>query len=49
MTKDTYIFDLDVTIANIDARRKLSTKTNGKMDFKQFFDPKNIDFDTIVK
>ena len=45
MTKDTYIFDLDGTIANIDARRKLSTKPNGKMDFKQFFDPKNIELD----
>ena len=45
MTKDTYIFDLDGTIANIDARRKLSTKPNGKMDFEQFFDPKNIELD----
>jgi len=43
--KDTYIFDLDGTIANIDARRKLCAKPNGKMDFKQFFDPKNIDLD----
>jgi len=43
MQKDTFIFDLDGTIANIDARRKLCVKPNGKMDFKQFFDPKNID------
>ena len=43
--KDTYIFDLDGTIANIDARRKLCAKPNGKMDFNQFFDPKNIDLD----
>lgn len=45
MTKDTYIFDLDGTIANIDARRELCAKPNGKMDFKQFFDPANIDLD----
>ena len=43
--KDTYIFDLDGTIANIDKRRALCAKPNGKMDFKQFFDPKNIDLD----
>ncbi len=46
MTKDTYIFDLDGTIANIDKRRELCAKPNGKMDFKQFFDPANIDLDT---
>ena len=45
MTKDTYIFDLDGTIANIDKRRALCVQPNGKMDFKQFFDPKNIDLD----
>ena len=45
MTKDTYIFDLDGTIANIDARRELCAKPNGKMDFKKFFDPANIDLD----
>jgi len=43
--KDTYIFDLDGTIANIDARRKLCVKPNGKMDFTKFFNPKNIDLD----
>ena len=43
--KDTYIFDLDGTIANIDKRRALCAKPNGKMDFKQFFDPANIDLD----
>jgi len=43
--KDTYIFDLDGTIANIDARRKLCAKPNGKIDFKKFFDPQNIDLD----
>jgi len=45
MNQDTYIFDLDGTIANIDKRRALCVKPNGKMDFKQFFDPKNIDLD----
>jgi phosphoglycolate phosphatase-like HAD superfamily hydrolase len=45
MTKDTYIFDLDGTIANIDKRRALCAKPNGKMDFKKFFDPANIDLD----
>jgi len=43
--KDLVIFDLDGTLANIDARRKLSTKDNGKMDWDKFFDPANIDLD----
>lgn len=43
--KDLVIFDLDGTLANIDARRKLSTKDNGKMDWDKFFDPTNIDLD----
>ncbi len=38
------IFDLDGTLALIDARRALATK-NGKMDWDVFFDPKNIDLD----
>ena len=33
------IFDLDGTLANIDARRKLATKPNGKIDWDIFFDP----------
>jgi hypothetical protein len=45
MTKDTYIFDLDGTIANIDKRRELCVQPNGKMDFKKFFYPANIDLD----
>jgi len=45
MTKDTYIFDLDGTIANIDARRAFCAKPDGKIDFKKFFDPVNIDLD----
>jgi acid phosphatase class B len=43
--KDIVIFDLDGTLANIDARRKLSIKDNGKMDWDKFFDPANIDLD----
>jgi len=41
----TVIFDLDGTIADIEERRQLSTKENGKMDWDVFFDPKNIDLD----
>jgi len=44
--KDSWvIFDLDGTLANIEERRKLSTKDNGKMDWNKFFDPKNIKLD----
>ena len=43
--KNTIIFDLDGTLADISVRRKLATKPNGKMDWDIFFDPKNIDFD----
>ena len=44
-TKNTIIFDLDGTIANIDGRRSISTKENGKMDWDKFFDPNNINLD----
>ena len=44
-TKNTIIFDLDGTIANIDERRSISTKENGKMDWDKFFDPNNINLD----
>ena len=44
MKKDVVIFDLDGTLALIDDRRKLSTKTNGKMDWDTFFDPDNINY-----
>ena len=44
-TQNTIIFDLDGTIANIDERRSLSTKDDGKMDWDKFFDPKNINLD----
>ena len=43
--KDTIIFDLDGTLADIDARRKLSHQDNGKMNWKTFFDPANIALD----
>ena len=40
-----FIFDLDGTIADIEDRRKLCTKDNGKMDWDKFFDPVNINLD----
>ena len=45
MKKNTVIFDLDGTLANIDARRKKSLKPNGKLDWDVFFDPENISLD----
>ena len=42
--KTTVIFDLDGTLADIEDRRKLSTK-EGKMDWSIFFNPKNIFLD----
>jgi len=39
------IFDLDGTLADIEARRKLSLKENGKLDWDKFFDPENIKLD----
>ena len=47
MSKDNkwVIFDLDGTLADIEDRRKLSTKENGKMDWDKFFDPNNIELD----
>ena len=44
--KDNWvIFDLDGTLADIEDRRKLATKRNGKMDWDKFFDPSNIKLD----
>jgi len=40
------IFDLDGTLAIIDKRRELSAKPNGKIDWKVFFAPENIQLDT---
>ena len=43
--KKTVIFDLDGTLALIDKRRALATKFNGKINWKVFFNPKNISLD----
>ena len=43
--KNTVIFDLDGTLADISARRKLATKPNGKMDWDIFLNPDNIKLD----
>jgi len=45
MKESWVIFDLDGTLANIEDRRKLSKKDNGKMDWDKFFDPENIRLD----
>jgi len=45
MNKNTVIFDLDGTLANIDARRSKSAKPNGKLDWDIFFDADNIKLD----
>ena len=45
MKKNTIIFDLDGTLADIDARRELATKPNGKLDWDVFFDASNISLD----
>ena len=40
--KKTIIFDLDGTLANIDVRRDMSLKSNGKLDWDIFADPSSI-------
>jgi len=42
VNKKTVIFDLDGTLANIDARREKATDILGKMDWDEFFDPDNV-------
>ena len=42
MNKKTVIFDLDGTLANIDTRRNMSLKPNGKLDWDIFADPSSI-------
>ena len=42
---ETVIFDLDGTLANIDKRRALATKPDGKIDWDVFFAPENIQLD----
>ena len=48
MSKKTVIFDLDGTLADIETRRKMSVKPNGKMDWDIFFHPDNIQYDKPV-
>ena len=48
MNKNTVIFDLDGTIADIEIRRKKSIKPNGKMDWDIFFHPDNIQYDKPI-
>ena len=48
MNKNTVIFDLDGTIADIEIRRKKSVKPNGKMDWDIFFHPDNIKYDKPI-
>ena len=46
MLKDKWvIFDLDGTLADIETRRKMATKANGKMDWDVFFADKLIELD----
>ena len=41
----TVNFDLDGTLAIIDKRREKATLPNGKINWKTFFDPANIELD----
>ena len=43
--KNTIIFDLDGTLADISVRREMSMKINGKVDFDIFHNPNFIKFD----
>ena len=43
--KNTIIFDLDGTLADISVRKHFATKPNGKMDWDIFLDPDNIKLD----
>ena len=45
MNKNTVIFDLDGTLADIDERKQKSQIDNGKMDWDIVFDPENIKLD----
>ena len=45
MNKNTVIFYLDGTLADITIRKELATKSNGKLDWDVFFDPSNIKLD----
>lgn len=48
MDKHTVIFDLDGTLADIEDRRQMSVKPNGKMDWDIFFHPDNIKYDKPI-
>jgi len=48
MDKHTVIFDLDGTLADIEDRRQMSIKPNGKMDWDVFFHPDNIKYDKPI-
>lgn len=43
--KKTVIFDLDGTLALIDKRREKAALSNGKINWKTFFAPENIQLD----
>ena len=43
--KNTIIFDLDGTLADISVRREMSMKINGKIDFDIFHNSNHIKFD----
>jgi len=45
MKTQTVIFDLDGTLALIDMRRAKAAKADGKINWKVFFDPANIQLD----
>ena len=45
MMKKTVIFDLDGTLALIDKRRAIAALPNGKINWKVFFEPTNIELD----
>jgi len=49
MEKNTIIFDLDGTVADVTARRELATKPNGKIDWNIFLNPDNIKLDMANK
>ena len=45
VNKNTIIFDLDGTLADITARKELATKPNGRLDWDVFLDSSNIKLD----
>ena len=45
VNKNTIIFDLDGTLADITVRKELATKSDGRLDWDVFFDSSNIKLD----